>query len=84
MIHFEGKTYDFNETNRLVADYPQFEKAHEFIQRWLHGEDYFFFQSSGSTGLPKEIKINRNGITDEEISTTFGRKGSYNGGTKIW
>lgn len=41
-------------------DFEQQEFATQVIEQWQYGTPHFILKSSGSTGLPKEITLNRN------------------------
>lgn len=61
MIIFGNSAYTPEEIkagkkNRLA---PDFETAFEFCRQWLNGVPDFDLQTSGSTGSPKTIRVNR-------------------------
>jgi O-succinylbenzoic acid--CoA ligase len=60
-IILEKNTYSFDQI--LKGDWEQEElyinQSLEFCQNWLKGQNSFTLQTSGSTGIPKIIKVNR-------------------------
>jgi O-succinylbenzoic acid--CoA ligase len=61
------KSYSFEEINlrgsaMLEGDDKAFKQTFDLAQQWLNGSDIFTFYTSGSTGVPKEIKLKRSQI----------------------
>lgn len=59
-------TLQYGNKNYLLKDLPKIsqpftfkERTIDFCQRWLSGQQQFEIQTSGSTGIPKKIFINR-------------------------
>ncbi|KEO72459.1 AMP-binding protein [Anditalea andensis] len=50
-----------------IGDWPSLsayiDEALGFCREWLLGTDYFWLQTSGSTGIPKKIKVHREQMT---------------------
>ena len=46
-----------------------FQKAYDFIERWLSGEQEFRLQTSGSTGVPKVISVQKNQLSSSAAMT---------------
>ncbi|RED93884.1 AMP-binding protein [Marinoscillum furvescens] len=62
-VTFSKNTFTFNELANLQLRELSLEK-HEMqvaiiIQQWLQGADYLSIETSGSTGVPKNIKLSR-------------------------
>ncbi|WP_113924416.1 AMP-binding protein [Cognataquiflexum aquatile] len=68
-IILEKNAYTFDQIqqgNWEEAD-AYFNESLHFCQSWLHGQDSFLLQTSGSTGIPKTIAVDRRQM---EISAT--------------
>lgn len=50
-------------------DNPYFQKAYDFIDRWLGGRQEFELQTSGSTGVPKIISVTRKQLSSSAAMT---------------
>ncbi|MDP2688050.1 MAG: AMP-binding protein [Aequorivita sp.] len=56
--------------NRLVEKGKDYEKAiGKFILEWLDGNDFIIVKTSGSTGIPKEIKLLKNHVFNSANAT---------------
>jgi O-succinylbenzoic acid--CoA ligase len=55
--------------NQLRPVEPYFQKAYDFIQRWLGFEQTFELRTSGSTGVPKVISVKRSQLTSSAAMT---------------
>lgn len=61
-FQLNGKNFDYidliAEANNLYKNGTLFEKGiGSFLLKWLNNEEYIFVQTSGSTGVPKQIYI---------------------------
>lgn len=61
MVTIEGKTYDFEsiKTRNYSSSTPLEKSVFDFLHDWWNEVPYFIQKTSGSTGVPKEIKISR-------------------------
>jgi len=48
---------------------PYFRKAYDFLKLWQGGQDVFTLQTSGSTGAPKLITVNRTQLSSSAAMT---------------
>ena len=56
--------------NRLVEEGKDYEKAiGKFILEWLDGNDIITVKTSGSTGIPKEIKLHKKHVYNSANAT---------------
>lgn len=56
--------------NRLIEKGKDYEKAiGKFILEWLDGNDFITVKTSGSTGIPKEIKLLKNHVFNSANAT---------------
>lgn len=69
-IVFEETNYPLESLNDLQRSYPEASKLIHFIKSWIHGNSSFEFQTSGSTGIPKTITINKDQIIASVHGTT--------------
>jgi o-succinylbenzoate---CoA ligase len=73
-IHYQKRIYsqtqDFQNVQEELPDFVQ--EAFSFCEAWLSGEQNFSQATSGSTGIPKRISINRNQmIASAEATGSF-------------
>ena len=48
---------------------PYFQKAYDFMELWINGQEEFNLQTSGSTGAPKTIKVTRQQLISSAAMT---------------
>ncbi|MCD7936371.1 MAG: AMP-binding protein [Tannerellaceae bacterium] len=60
-ITIAGKQYGSQEIEKILPDIPGEASAHiplvNFLQEWFHPHPYLTVQTSGSTGIPKQIQV---------------------------
>ncbi|UXP32007.1 AMP-binding protein [Reichenbachiella agarivorans] len=61
-IIFQNTIYSPDELNQLSKTYLGSQPLCQFISHWLEGHSDFTFQTSGSTGIPKNISVQRRQI----------------------
>ena len=69
-----NNTYQFSDLKEvaysLVKEGQPFEKViGDFLIDWLDGKDHIFVQTSGSTGIPKTIKLSKQAMVYSAIAT---------------
>lgn len=69
-IVFEDSIYLLSKLSDLRKNYPEAAKLIHFIRSWQQNKTTFQFQTSGSTGLPKSIDVNRYQIVASVEATT--------------
>ena len=61
-ITFQYQTFDPKAFGLVVSEDVEYARLGQFVLDWIDGHEEFIFQTSGSTGAPKEITIGRNQI----------------------
>ncbi|WP_422362238.1 AMP-binding protein [Reichenbachiella sp.] len=69
-IVFEETNYSLKALNDLQDSYPEADRLLHFIKCWVNGDTRFQFQTSGSTGPPKQIHISREQIIASVAATS--------------
>ncbi len=77
-VHLKFKLNNINYTHEelkevaysLVKEGESYEKeAGDFLLDWLNDKDYLSVKSSGSTGIPKDIKVKKQAMVNSSIAT---------------
>ena len=69
-----GNFFNANELKEVAYSYIKEGKAHEqkigdFLTDWLNDKDYVVVKTSGSTGVPKAIKLQKKAMVNSALAT---------------
>lgn len=74
-ITIEGITYTPDELNKLYAfaethtDNPAYKEVADFLQEWFNEKEYIEVQTSGSTGVPKQLQVRKDQMINSAVMT---------------
>ncbi|MFA6261914.1 MAG: AMP-binding protein [Bacteroidia bacterium] len=70
MLNLHHRSYPFDEIKKSLGNGTSHHPAWQLAHDWLTGKKEFIFQTSGSTGIPKDLKFSREKILASVKRTT--------------